>query len=446
MKYDSLFNIPKSEVSREQFIGDLRLWGKETDYGQDRIDLWLDSEEDWQVPVYWALNKGYKGEDNTYFEERDWPKPNFDYKHNQEEVVKRLLQNFENNHTGIIKAGMGFGKSLVCMDWARQMKTNVLIMCHKTDVLQAFEETANKLFGVECGYIVGKKEDTSKLITLSTRQTMVNRLKSDESLKRKFGAYCVDEAHRISSKSYIDIINALESRYRLMMTATLRRADKLNGVWDHHFGPVIATGKANFKPRMLYMPEMNLKTLNTKWLNYQGKIQTSKVHNSIADCSEYNGWIQSVCRDLTGRGRKILVICEYKSHIYNLKNLLPESGIYIGTDLDKKRIKKKELQDAIKCPIILATNKKIGDGTDTDRMMGDIDYIKPDTVMMVSPISDPEQQVGRIRDFEGMPDPLVIHPIITNHYYVKNQAVKSSKVYDNSEWLDFNYIKNLDNV
>jgi len=450
-----MYHFPKTVLSRQQLVEALTVKSKLNDYGQKVVYCFKETANEFQVPVAWA--KHYttlpfgKLNDRKPTIKISWPVRKGDYINNQAEVVAASIEHVKQFYSGYVQADTGFGKSYAALDIARQLETNVLILCHKTDVLRQFELTAKDYFQVDCGYIMGKKRnDLTNPVILSTMQTFVKRIEADPTIADKFGLMILDEMHRTGCDTYVKIMQKTNCRYCIGMTATLRRADLLHPVWENYLGKLIIRGKKTKETkRLVYTPIVDCSRINFgDFMDWQGKINHTQGLTALATNTDYNNWIVETIETLLAKNRRPIFTTKRKEQIEILERMLKlkgiETGIYVGGSHNGKTLKQNDLIEALKRPVLLATDTKVGEGMDVKNMLGedfDVKYAF-DTIIIGSLCKDSEQQIGRIRDYEGLRNiPLIIHPTV-NIDYCRNFVNTCKKKY----YKNFDFIAGLSEV
>jgi len=427
MIINSMFLIPKDRVSETQLRQDLMVFGTGYQNTAKVVKCYKSLKNHWAVPIPYAQSKGWLKDaaDQTPDIQVEWPEIEFEPRHNQEEVVTKTINYLLSNRTGRIEAKTGYGKTQVSLEIARRMKQNVLFLAHKDDILTQVEMTAKVYFGVKCGYIKGKKENPNEIITLATMQTMAKRVKDNPDYLNKFGLMILDEQHRASCDSYIAIMETINRRYTLGISATYRRGDNLEAVWDNFIGDLICKGVVkNAVTPILESPTIGGTGLTMqKFIDRQGEISHTKVLTIISENVPFNMWLVNKIVELVADGRRVLLVTNRKEQLETLEDMLRlhniESGIYAGGKHRNKTLKRQDLTEGMKKDVVLATVKKVGEGFDETMFLGkeEAAKIKPlDTIIIASPISDSEQVIGRIGRREGGNHPLIIHPVIDLHY------------------------------
>ena len=92
------------------------------------------------VPIQWAIDNGIEFPIIRYLQYQ-WPNASISYRQGQEESVKNLVHHFARNYTGRLEAPCGAGKTLMALDIASKLSTNVLVIVPKTDLAKQWRGT-----------------------------------------------------------------------------------------------------------------------------------------------------------------------------------------------------------------------------------------------------------------------------------------------------------------
>lgn len=296
------------------------------------VDCFRQQRGDYFVPKCWAAKKGFLTEenDNRPSIEIKWPDSEFTPRHNQLEVVEGTVEYLKKNISGRISAPTGYGKTYCALQIAKKLKTNVLYLVHKNDVLKQVKQTAKNFFGIDkCGEIKGSKCEISEIVTLCTMQTMAKRVKEDPEWLSNFGLAIYDESHRSSCNSYVNIMEKINCTYMLGISATHRRSDGLEGVWDNFMGGLIIKGVKD-APRIPYLecPLISNTGLSFKsFVDWSGDISHVNALTKIAENTLYNEWIIARILRLLKENRRPIVCTDRKQQLCILERMLNDKGI-----------------------------------------------------------------------------------------------------------------------
>jgi superfamily II DNA or RNA helicase len=200
---------------------------------------------------------------------------------------------------------------------------------------------------------------------------------------KDFGFAIYDETHHYCSKVFSNVFYKIRSKYSLGLTATIKRADKLEYVLKWFLGDIAVDVKLLIIEPEIQIYNFNEYLDNTIKFNPNGKINTPASITNITENKIRTEFIIQIIKEMYNCERKILVLTDRKTHCEYIKLLLKDFsiGIYYGG------MKKEELKLSNECRIIVATYQMASEGYDNPDL---------DTLILASPKGNIEQAVGRI--------------------------------------------------
>jgi len=371
----------------------------------------------------WLID-GHKIEDHTVCPRIDWPSITCKYWKGQEESVKALVSKFQYENGALLEAPCGSGKTLMGLDVASKLGVKTLVLVHKDDLAKQWHDSAKLFFsGVNLGHVQGDMWDyRNKHVVTAMAQTLYSR-KDDISPEfwRQFGLVIYDECHRYPARTFEQVMKMPSAKYRLGVSATWRRKDKLDCIWHWHIGDIAHRTKTDrLTGKYVQIPCET--DLHDSQFKLKGRISNARWITGIAGYPGYSEWLAEQVVEGAKVGRKVLCLSDRIAHLVAIKEHVEkisnfEVGMYVGKL--KKKVTRDELEKAARCPIIMATYKKVGEGTDIPAI---------DTLVLATPRADVEQAVGRIQRPANKKELLVIDPVF-NSRYMRNLAVKRETTY-----------------
>lgn len=353
----------------------------------------------------------------------------------------------------VIQLPTGKGKSILALHIAHTLTEKTLILVHKDDLVVGWQKDIKLCFGddVDIGLIKAKSRKIGEQITIATVQTL-SRMNEDEfsNLVNEFGFVVQDECHHVGL-SIFNIINRFNSKYKLGLSATPKRSDGLDFVFDLFFGGIgykyeadendedicsvkveVLDSPAIYKPfyfngQVFNEADFKKEELPDKFqyvedmdYNLRPKIPYLTIDDKAVRSKDT---MFTVCERIVkcyNSGYSILVLFTQKEHIRlygeHLKQYIPEKEImyYYGdsTESSEEMMKKAESKEV---RVTLATYAKATEGTNVKAW---------EVLFLVSSLNNEknvEQAVGRIRRRKkGKLDPvLVIDVRYTKCYSLK---------------------------
>ena len=377
-------------------------------------------------------------EDRTAWQAADWGdlvwKFGEGWRPGQYEAVKDLCEQFLDPVTpprcGLrLESPAGSGKTLMGLAVGCNLRTPTLVVVHKEDLCEQWWDTLDHFFpNATRGHVQGDRWDwEDKHVVTAMAQTLYSRrAELPPGFKQRFGLVIYDEGHRYPARTFQHVLGMFPARYRLAVSATWRRGDGLDDVWDWHVGPV---GHVARTERLTgeYVQVRWKTRLRDSWFHFGGKLSTATLLNCVVKQEDYLKWLAEQCVKGVAAGRRVLLVSDRVSMLYRLWWMIPrlrpgtvaaaycrswpkDEGAAIEGKVPKKRatVSKSELLLAKKAPIVLATYGMMAEGTDMPTL---------DTLIFGTPRAEVEQVVGRIQRPEGTKKPLlIVDPVFTTPY------------------------------
>ena len=290
----------------------------------------------------------------------------------------------------------GWGKTFAALYIASLLGVKTLILVNKETLLEQWKEQIIKFLGITPGIIQGKTFNTLPDICIGMIQSIsMKDYPSDAFDNFSFSIY--DETHHYCSKVFSNVFYKIGSKYNLGLTATIKRADKLEHTLNWFLGDIavniellIIEPKIDIYKFYEY-PENTIKYLPN------GKVNSAASITNVTENNDRDIFILSLIRDCISNDRKILVLSDRKAHCNKLMNVLNSENYSVG--LYYGGMKKEQLQLSNTRKIIIATYQMASEGYDNPDL---------DTLLLASPKCNIEQAIGRILRKKNKNTPLVI--------------------------------------
>jgi superfamily II DNA or RNA helicase len=354
----------------------------------------------------------------------EWPKFAGTYRAGQADSVKALVEAFTRKPGALLEAHCGAGKTVMGLAIASHLNTPAIVIVHKDDLASQWHEAAKFFPGLKCGHVQQNQLDYEGCHFVTAMAQTIHRRadKFPPEFFKHFGLAIFDEGHRYPAKTFEPILGMFPAIFRLAVSATWRRKDAVECIWGWHIGSVEHKTK-QYRAVGQYRQILWNTPLRDADFTRGGSLNTAKYITAIAEEAAYNEWLTKQLIEGATAGRQMALITERICQIVDIQQRLRilsgiEAGIYAGA-VNKKRIKKAELEAAKTCQIILATYGKMSEGTDIPTL---------DSLIFGTPRTDVEQPIGRIqRPLQKRP--LIIVDPIFNTRYNKILGKKREGVY-----------------
>ena len=348
------------------------------------------------------------------------------------------------------------GKTILGALMAMQVKQKTLVLVHTQLIMDTWINDLCKMFGKEyrskIGIIQGKKATVGEHFTIAMNQTWSKRKQHWNAWWREFGCMIFDENHLCPAKTFFQCANESPAAFRIGLTGTPKRKDRLHPVMYNVFGRAFIKTKGNkneiaetsipLKDVVPVMTETNISDLEEKKITYRlnGKLVHDTVKIKVNPQKDYVYVLKALCKDsdrtalIARLVRKILkedqtnsvlIATHRKSHASKIrrkiKKIFDTSIALLTGNTERARIQvlvKKLINRKIRCAV--ATIQLIKTGAS----------IPPfNRLVIATPIGgaqDLEQIIGRIRRKEvKKKDAIVYHVVDKNvgmckrHFYTR---------------------------
>ena len=294
---------------------------------------------------------------------------------------------------GIVSIGCGGGKTVIAINIACRLKLKTLFISHKDFLNVQFAERV-KMFSPDStiGIIKQNKIDIeNKDFVVGSLQSIAMR-DYDPSIFKDFGLVIIDEVHHCSAEVFSNALIKTCSPFVLGLSATLNRKDGLRKVFEWFIGkPVIKlinnTDDNDIDVKYYHFTSNNPEYNRIETM-FNGKISAVKMLGNVVSYKPRIQFIVEAIKENMTKERQLLVLSERKALLNDIYTLLNTDtdfdytmGYYIGGMSQTK------LNESAKANIILATTHMSSEGLDIPTL---------NSLILVSPMSDIEQSVGRI--------------------------------------------------
>ena len=323
-------------------------------------------------------------------EKQDWTF-NGSLRATQQEAVDKIL-NGDKLYSGLIQAPCGWGKTFAGTYIVGTYQKPTIIVCHtKLLAEQWYKELKTLITGTDIGFI-GDGRENIKPITVGIYKSLIKRL---DKIQNTFEVMFVDEAHLCPAETFSKVVNGINAKVKIALSATPWRKDGLHVILPDYFGPnrVIAKDVSKLIPNVevvktsVPFPIINP---NRDWTK-----QLTKLGGNTA----YLDLIASHARDKIASGRCLLILSERIEMLEQLRSLIPNSVLLVGATKNRDEI----LDNAGTKYSAILTTKIFDEGISCHRL---------DTIYFTCPNNNAaklEQRIGRIqREHADKKWPLVV--------------------------------------
>lgn len=310
---------------------------------------------------------------NIKFEPRDY----------QKNIIDTIYSEIKNKESCIACLYTGWGKTFAAIYISHLLSVKTLIIVNKESLMQQWKEQIKFFTGIDAGIIQGNKIDLNSPITIGMIQS-ISMKEYPKDTFNQFSFTVYDETHHYCSKVFSNAFYKIGSKYNLGLTATLKRADKLEHTLEWFLGkPAVNIQLLIIEPQIQIHNYYEYPDTTIKYLP-NGKVNTPSSITSITEIPSRDEFLLNFIKICYSSNRNILVLTDRKAHCDRLYRFLNDNhsvGIYYGG------MKQEDLKKSNECKIILATYQMASEGYDNPKL---------DTLILASPKGNVEQAVGRI--------------------------------------------------
>lgn len=335
-----------------------------------------------------------------------------------------------------VRAGTGFGKTVVGCELIARVGRKALVIVPKEDLIYGREqwlESLQTFLGLrrgDIGVIQGSRvEVRGRKVVLAMLHTLARPGRVGRDLAQHFGLVIWDECHKIPAPTFSRSAFLFPAKLRLGLSATPERPDGKEVVTEAHIGPVRVSAEGVPMP-----PRVVVK--KTPWVCPRRRDGTRIRHragqlgfitNHLAKHQARNALISRLCVRAYRAGRRTLVFSDRVKHLESLRLWCQGQGVperdmalYISGLSEEAR------EEALGRRLIFCTYGMLDTGTNAPWL---------DACILATPRASVAQAVGRVlRKREGKKQPVVVDlvdldsPVLTKFrdkrlwYYQKVRA------------------------
>jgi superfamily II DNA or RNA helicase len=314
----------------------------------------------------------------------------------QEEPVGNFLEaaNDPLKMGGIISVPCGFGKTIMSLYIACQLKKKTMFVSHKDFLNQQFLDTVKQFApSARVGKIKQSKVDVKdKDIIIASLQSLAMRDYPSE-IFEDIGFVIIDEVHHTGAQVFCQAFKKLSNPIILGLSATLNRKDGMRKVFEYYIGKSVynlkdkETSEVNVEIHKYFETHADYSTVRLLW---NGKENIAAMINNICSFKPRTEYIISVLKSILEKDpdRRVLILSERRNQLKDIETLIirdkianADYGYYVGG------MTQENLNISAEKQIILATYQLASEGFNVPSL---------NTLIFASPISDIQQSIGRI--------------------------------------------------
>lgn len=334
---------------------------------------------------------------------------NFSLRQNQVALLNRFSVQLNSGRTGwLINMPTGSGKTVCACVMLQKISTTTLVIVPRESLLEQWSERIQQFTTIQAHEIGLARQGICDFEGKKVVLGMIHSLAKDkysEAFKRYFGLVIWDEVHVAAAQSFSQTLSLFAPRYRIGMSATMRRRDGLDAIYKWAIGEQTLSidGHTLVQPTV-YVQHYTAKKKNGRLAHIDNaQHRRGVLITALSKDKERNALLSVQIKKIALTKRRLLVFSERKDQLELLRGLLitrkdiDPSSVRLFTG-DTPENERREILSS--CPIILATYGVMSMGVDVPDLRA---------VVFATPQASIAQSVGRIlRICEGTLDPLVM--------------------------------------
>jgi len=277
----------------------------------------------------------------------------------------RALQDLLRYRSGVLEAPTGSGTTVVLLSAIPRLKTNTLIVVHRTELLDQTVERARSWLGIEPG-ILGAGKETIRPITVAMVQTLVRKDLKESGIADFFGCVLVDECHHTPATTWMKVLQKLPARFKYGFTATAWRKDGLQFLMWRLIGNRTArvTHQEAEEAGKLIWPDVEIVHTDYRYPIQTSDQWTQMITNLVRD-PERNRLIEQEVRRRINGNTQALILTDRIQHANTLSRILKDLSLALLTG----ELSKEDRSQAMKkvragAQLTIATTSLLGEGID----------------------------------------------------------------------------------
>jgi len=290
---------------------------------------------------------------------------------------------------GIISLKCGGGKTVLALSIIAMLQTKTIVLVHKDFLMTQWRDRILEFLpDAKIGKI---QQDTVDIDDKDIVLAMVQSVSMKEYPKEvfdQFGLAIFDECHHLGAEVFFKSMQKVASTHMLGLSATPKRKDGLQWVFEQFIGPIVYQTK-DIVTDGVEVNVIDYYSDNADYTNpclmYTKKPCLPKIINNVCAYQPRTDMILQLIKTNYELGRKVLILSDRRAHLDCMIGLLLKegipSGLYVGG------MKPFDLHESQEKDVILGTFSMAAEGMDIPKL---------NTIILASPKSDVVQAVGRI--------------------------------------------------
>ncbi len=150
-------------------------------------------------------------------------------------------------------------------------------------------------------------------------------------LKNEFGMVILDEVHHAPATIFTESLEGMRARYKIGLSATLKRKDYLHIVIPDYFGSKVykPPSENQMKPEVLIV-KTDIPFSSNNMIPWANRV------NELMSRPEYREIVESLCNTYADKGHKVLLVCDRTEFLEDMHNrMLDRSVLVTGNTVNR---------------------------------------------------------------------------------------------------------------
>ncbi|MBQ7608807.1 MAG: DEAD/DEAH box helicase [Desulfovibrionaceae bacterium] len=354
----------------------------------------------------------------------------FSLRDNQKPVLERFEREIATGITGwLLNMPTGAGKTVCACKMLQLLGRTTLIIVPRESLMQQWVQRIQQFTDIREEEIGTAQQNICDYEGKKVVLGMIHSLSKDkypQAFKDYFGLVIWDEVHVAAAASFSQTLSIFAPRYRIGMSATLKRSDGLEEIYRYAIGESLLSISA----KTLITPKVCMQAYKAKTIDrsvnaiQSANYRRARLISHLAKDKVRNALVAKHIAQAARNGRRTVCFSERIQQLTTLRDLLlaqegvneNEVGLFTGETnaADRERI-------LAKSPIILATYGVMAMGVDVPDLRA---------IVFGTPKADVTQAVGRIlRINDQARQPLVIDIVDTVYLDCQHWAKSRERYY-----------------
>ena len=229
----------RKDLTVEPFILKDYKFGNEDDM---KFNIYHENDKYISIPRQYGIEKF--GKPKAKYGKKNKAKIKFkgDLRDYQKKIMDQVMPKLKKTGGGLISIPPGRGKTVLAIWLAAKLKLKTLVIVHKTFLMDQWKERIEMFTESTVGKIQQKTVDIEHDFVLGMLQSISMR-DYDTSIYHGFDLVIIDEMHHISSKVFSKALLRICAPYMIGLSATPKRFDRLEKVFEWFCGGVLYEDK-----------------------------------------------------------------------------------------------------------------------------------------------------------------------------------------------------------